>query len=288
MAKRIALTIVLNGEHHLLNWGEENCKNFDYWIIAEGAVNPINCTSWCNPIPQEYLSNECHSRDNTLKVIEQLNNKYHNIILITKDTFWDGKIEMFDAMTNAIEDNNLKNIDYLWQVDCDEYWCKEDLESAEKRLSKSNAICSRFLTDTILTANDTHMLQVFGQWGEGKDNNFKRLWKYEPGSYFVSHEPTQMSHECNIELGWQENPERPLHLSYFYEKDVFFKSRFYKNHESCFDGWKKLREMIDTNMPMLNGSALFLAKGIGKYMNRTFIKKVPISDTLKRIKHDIA
>ena len=266
---RIALTIVLNGEMHLLNWGRENCHNFDHWIIVEGAVHPKQCTAWCNKIPEDYLKG-CHSSDYTLQVISQLKEEFGNITILTKEDFWDGKLEMFQAMNPYIE--RLKP-DYIWQVDVDEYWTKEDLESAETNLAKSDAICSRFLTDTILYANNEYVLQVFGEWGEGKDNNFKRLWKYEPGCFFERHEPPMMSHENGKERGWAQNSERPLHLSYFYEEDVKFKSEFYKEHEFCYEGWKTLVKMSKGNMPILNASSLFKNKGKGLYMKNTFIKK---------------
>lgn len=270
---RAAFTIVLNGIKHLENWAEENATNFDLWVIVEGAVDPVSCTSWCKPIPEQYVVNG-GSVDGTREFIDDLADQHNNVVVISKDELWKGKIEMVRAAIDAIKARNIP-YDYLWQIDVDEYWSLEQLEEAEYDLQKAGGTSLTFLTDCILYANNEYALIVQGDWGEGYDMNFRRLWKYHSGLKFMSHEPPRI--EGDVRNIFTNKP-RPLHLSYFYPEDISFKSEFYKDHEGCLKGHEMVRSlMAKSNFDQMYTAALFANQGKAKYLPKTdMIKKVPI------------
>ena len=191
---RAAFTIVLNGIKHLENWGAQNASMFDLWVIVEGAVDPVECTSWCKPIPEQYVC-DGGSVDGTREYLDDLPESYPNVVIVQKDSgFWKGKKEMVQAAIDAIKARGL-NPDYLWQVDADEYWLEEELEAAEAELSEKNATSMTFLTDCLIDAKPDYIIQVFGQWGEGKDMNFRRLWEWHDDLTLFSHEPPRFSYD---------------------------------------------------------------------------------------------
>lgn len=272
---RVALTIALNAQKHIENWGQKNLETFDHWIVVEGAVDPINCTSWCKDIDDKWLGlGGISSGDKTLDVLRWIGYDYDNLLYIMPPgTKWKGKQEMIDTGIRAILEEHLRP-DFIWQVDSDEYWEREDIESAENRLRESNAMSSTFLTDTVLHLGKDYWTQVFGSWGEGKDSNFRRLHIWKPNFRFVSHEPPRSNIE-GTDITWISNPERPLHLSYFYEEDVKFKSEFYdESHSMVYEGWQRIRDMAKGNMPQLDISALFCGKKPVPMMLNTVIRKM--------------
>lgn len=275
---RAAITICLNAEKHLTNWGDNNAKMFDIWVIVEGAVSPNGCTSWCKPITDKWVRNHGRSRDNTCNILDSLTKKYDNIHVIQKDGLWNGKMEMFNNATMLLNNTYGDKIDYLWQADADEYWLKEDIESAEKRLAKNTwATCSTFLTISPIYICKDYSLVLRGEWGEGRDNNFRRLWKWRHNFSFHSHEPPR-STPNERSIGWALNPERCLHLSYFYDEDVKFKSEFYREHELVHAGWKETIEVFKkSNIKRIKTSSMFMNRGIGQHMNNSYIEKTDAS-----------
>lgn len=256
---RVAISIVLNGEHHLKKQTVQMLAGFDKWIIVEGASKNTFCTSWCNDMPEKYHK-DGHSTDGTIKYITDTLQKYQHgpeIVLVQTDGFWDGKTAMFNAA--------LKHIDrpcYLWQVDIDEYWDKWQLENAEKILENTGTDVGLFCCDYLLS----HDVIVKGDWGESLKHGYKRLWKYQPGRKFLSHEPPRIEGEGKA-LPPAYMP-RFLHKSYYYRKDVEFKAAWYGKHENILEGWSDIVEG-NTKLPC-NIDQLFRNE-IPEYWKNTII-----------------
>jgi hypothetical protein len=118
---------------------------------------------------------------------------------------------------------------FLWQVDIDEQWTVEQLEIAEKELTANNGKTGCFYCNFYVGKN----LIAVGDWGEGRIEPYRRLWKWA-GESFVSHEPPKL-------LG-DNNPRLLLtpkfnHYSYYFDEDVKFKETYYGNYSGLYDRW---------------------------------------------------
>lgn len=235
MKPRVGISIVFNGAHHLIGTSTYSQMNrlphfLDKWIIVEGASSSTFCTSWCKAMPDEYHKNGA-STDNTLDILERAQKVACNaeIVIIPANGLWNGKVEMFNRALQEV-----KHDCYLWQVDIDEYWTKQKMEHAETILTNLKASTASFHCDYLITPD----IIVRGTWGEATKTGYIRLWDYKVGNKFLSHEPPVIQNH-NTCVPPHIMP-RFTHLSYFYEKDVLFKSKWYTDHENIHTGWKEI------------------------------------------------
>lgn len=236
---RIAISIILNGLHHLKNqlyycpFKQEfqGISNFDQWIFVEGASKNTHCTSWCNQINDTYHK-DGHSVDGTLEYLRDLEANpllKDKIKVVTTDGLWDGKVSMFNAGIA-----HLNQPCWLWQIDIDEYWRPEQLAHAESIVDRLECDGAAFACDYLLTDD----IIVRGEWGESTQHGYRRLFKYTPGSQFIAHEPPVLQGVKKIVPPYLL--PRFKHLSYYYEQDVVFKSKWYGDHENIHKGWQAI------------------------------------------------
>lgn len=227
---RIAFTILYNGYHHLTHQGFNQfmTEHFDYWIVIEGLAGSGGSTSWCNNLP---LSPR--STDGSHELMTSLSASNPKVIYYSPGSRWASK----DAMVSEslrITRMLMGERCYLWQVDADEIWEAEALDQAEQELEASAYTAGSFQFDHYLCATrDGRQLVGRGEWGSGYNT---RLWLYR-GEKAVSHEPPIMQGQTLTELS-----PRYRHYSYYFEKDVAFKSLYYKGHEFILDNWRKLKD----------------------------------------------
>ena len=232
--KRIAVSIVLNGERHIEEqFSREIDIAFDQWIFVEGATKSTFCTSWCNAIPSQYHNNG-RSIDKTVLEIKSLADYYESkpdkIKLLTTEGLWDGKVTMFNKALETIREPC-----WLWEIDIDEYWDRQQLSAAERVLENLGGDCGAFSCDYLLTDD----IIVRGEWGESPRHGYRRLWKFQPGQKFTSHEPPVLE-GCDKLVPPIYLP-RFKHLSYYYEEDVKFKSLWYGKHENIYKNWLDIK-----------------------------------------------
>jgi GT2 family glycosyltransferase len=226
---RLGYTIVLNGLHHLLrnDYAEQILKSFDYWAVCEGATAPNGSTSWMQPV-SPLLQHNGHSTDGTLQYLKDLQKRYPNLILITRDGTWRSK----DDMCNACLEKLRKHAPgYLWQIDSDEYMVPAQRDAAEGELLEHGVLRFRFFHRV---ANRT----AIGPWG---GNTFLRLWNWR-GEKLLTHEPPA------LEGGWPEKTSGLVkfdHFSYENDLDVIFKDQTYTHYKGLYQKWKKLRYMAE-------------------------------------------
>lgn len=246
---RIAITIILNGSHHLdhNDYGNKLPKMVDYWIIVEGAALPHGSTFWCND-PGYRMS-----MDNTFtKILELAYNNNHVSIKTNPWGAWKSKDEMVNAGIELFKLRN-KHISFndpifLWQIDADEQWTKEQMDEAEKKLVETDGDCGCFLANHFVGKD----LVAKGCWGEGNNPEepiefaYHRLWRWK-GQRFMTHEPP-----CLVGGNGKEVllPQRFNHYSYVFEKDVIFKSQYYKGYENLHTKWKALQEEVNFPQPI--------------------------------------
>lgn len=241
---RIAFTIVLNGEHHLThnNFWRNMLENFDYWVIVEGVALPNGSTSWCKTIPDSMHKNYL-STDYTTTRLSFLNmDSDGKVSVVRKGEInnrqpFTSKDEQVNAAINFIKTNRASEC-FLWQVDVDEQWTKQQLDEAEEMLVKNGGKTGCFLCDYYVGPNQ----QVFGDWGEGKHEPYRRLWNWK-GEMFLKHEPPTLEGKNGPGLLL---PQRFKHYAYYFEQDVKFKEAYYQGYEGLYERWLKVQENRST------------------------------------------
>jgi len=228
---RIAFTIILNGIHHLKHndYGNVMPKMFDYWIIVEGAASNKGSTRWCKNILDEYHK-DGKSIDGTIDYIKDLENKHNNIIFVESNGVWNSK----DDMVNRAIDEVKKITDscFLWQVDIDEQWDKQQIIKSERELIQKGASTGEFMVYQFLGEG---LVAAGNHWA---GNPFIRLWDWN-GEYFKSHEPPVLDNNNKNKILLSEKLK---HYSFYFEQDVKFKDKWYTDHEGCYERWLKLKK----------------------------------------------
>lgn len=244
---RIGFTIIYNGAHHLEHndWGCRLPKILDYWVIVEGAADPGGSTSWCKKLK------DTHSTDNTNYKIAELCFRNNNVfVLPIRSDKWESKdsmvfAAMFHIRSRLLDygigfDNNFCSDIFLWQCDIDEQWTPEQIDEAENILIDSGADCGCFHANHFVGKG----LVARGTWGEGNDptdplnNAYRRLWRWN-GQLFETHEPPVLEGGNGKEILL---PQRFNHYSYYFEKDVIFKSKYYQGYEELHTKWLDLQK----------------------------------------------
>lgn len=249
------LTIVLNGEP-FIRYHIDIFKSLPFkwhWHIVEGVANLTHDTAWSLPnggtIPEGF-HNHGRSIDGTEEYVNRLKKKYpHNITVYRKPKgqFWDGKKEMVEAPLKNIKERCL-----LWQVDSDEYWTKNQIIRLRElfmlypKKTAAYFLCHFFVGDKL-------MLKNFDQFGNTLSQEWLRVWCYNPGDKWVSHEPPRLSRLINSE--WVDvakiNPFLHIetescglifqHFAYVMQKQLDFKEKYYGLH-GVTENWKKLNK----------------------------------------------
>lgn len=239
--KRIGFTIILNGEKHLLhnNYAEyllDEC--LDYWVVIEGASKPGGSTSWCIGDISKYHK-DGHSIDATLDILESLKMSHLDKMFYGWNYgLWNSKDEMVNFGIKMLLDNGI-NSGWLWQIDIDEQWTKEDMEFNEQYMLYNSA-----------THGDAKFYQYVGKdiYAEGPHwggNTMTRLWNWT-GEFFNSHEPPVLGKAgYTVVL-----PKKYHHYSYYHEEDVKFKSQFYNYGEDFFNRWEILQKQTEFPRPL--------------------------------------
>ena len=248
---KIAFTIVLNGLHHLQHqdFYQKMVKNFDLWVLAEGATKNNGSTSWCHPMPDSYHSNG-RSIDGTLEFIQKLEQQHPHVKVVTSQGLWESKDQQVNAAITKIKSITNKGI--LFQVDVDEIWSASAIRSAAKELQARKLKTGACLANCYLSEN----LQVTGQWGECAPVGYYRVWDWT-GEYFSSHEPPTLQ-GGNGNLGTLN--ARFDHYNYYFTKDVQFKNDWYNGHQDILTRWHHIRTLKKEHFPMHISNLI-----VGKY-----------------------
>ena len=232
---RVAFTIIYDGFHHLTHNGFADfmLQNFDKWVVVEGHARAGGSTSWCKNLglPQR-------STDGTHEYLLYLASKNEKLIYFSKGTYWNSKDQQVNKAIEIIK--TFTNSCYLWQVDVDEQYSPCDLLKAEIALDKSGLKAGQVKFNHYLCVND-HGKQLIatGDWGSG---SHIRLWKWS-GEWFISHEPPKIEGQTDV----ADLPVKYNHYSYFFEKDVLFKDKYYGYHNLHYH-WTKLKS-FDGDFP---------------------------------------
>lgn len=206
---------------------------FDYWFIVEGATLPVHDTSWCKDINNKYYNDKKLSVDGTTEFLDSIKND--KIIVVRKNDFWNGKIEMCNSFMSFVENA------YLMQIDVDEFWSKETLTKmfslCDRRLRDDGLKfkCNYYVGPDLIISND-------GCYGN-QDFEWVRLWKIKNKTTWASHEPPVL-HNYNKIVDKKSTIKLGLtfdHYAYVIESQLEFKQNFY-GYEGAVENWKRLQE----------------------------------------------
>ncbi len=204
--------IVFNAELFL-----ETCLQSIYDFAHEILIAEGSC-----PQGRWDANAEGISRDRTLEIIRNFPDPKQKIRLVASKS-WEHKDEMVNAYLAPATG------DYIFHVDSDEIWSRESLERISQILGSDPSI-------TCLEFNPLHFWHNFqtvtagGHW----DEPFMRIFKFETGARWQSHEPPILLNPQGVPYNSikRVNATRQWgirfhHYSYLTEEQARWKGRFF-------------------------------------------------------------
>ncbi len=206
-------------------------------IVVEGAVATAAATATADG----------HSVDGTLDTLRQFQaaeDPEHKVEIITRDGFWAEKDEMSQAFAARATG------DYLWQVDVDEFYRDEDIQT----------VMTLLRDDPSITALSFRMVTFWGNFDTITDGwflrheftNIHRVFGWGSGYRYVTHRPPTVHDDQGRDVRtvhWvsgdsleKQHGIRMFHYSLVFPKQVSRKSSYYQraawaHHARKADEW---------------------------------------------------
>jgi hypothetical protein len=217
--------IVLNGDQVLEETLTSVYPYAHQILIAEGPVS-----YWQQ---QGYTT----STDGTNDILNNFPDPDNKIKIVHSQ--YSEKDEQCNAYMEFLDDET----DYIWNLDCDEVFKPEDIETVISLLEKQRYTSVGFKSITFYGGFD-YYLSGFEEGAE-----FIRIRKVYPGSYWQTHRPPTIAHK--IDNPWPEKhlnfndladnyDVRMYHYSYVFPDQVYNKIKYYKEYlskENCIDNY---------------------------------------------------
>ena len=217
--------IVLNGDQVLEETLASVYPYAHQILIAEGPVS-----YWQQ---QGYTT----SADGTNDILNSFPDPDNKIKIVHSQ--YTEKDDQCNAYMQFLDDET----DYIWNLDCDEVFKPEDIETVISLLEKERYTSVGFKSITFYGGFD-HYLSGFEEGAE-----FIRIRKVYPGSYWQTHRPPTIAHK--IDNPWPEKHlnfndladnygVRMYHYSYVFPDQVYNKIKYYKEYlskENCIDSY---------------------------------------------------
>lgn len=247
--------IVFNGEISLPDnmleaWLQQVYEIGDEIIIVEGATKAVD-HYWDGDT--QWATTDGKSTDRTLEIIKSFPDPDKKIKLIESSGFWNGKTQMTNEWCKHITG------DYMWIISTDEFYLENDVKKIKDLINERVPDQIDFYANHFWGDFDNCIDETSGQ-GWGNDIPWERIFRHMRGSRWVRHEPPRYLHpdglltidkslitrDETLKMGIKMN-----HYSFVDEKQINFKSKFYKNslYEPLWESWKK-----NKNARLLNGS----------------------------------
>lgn len=206
------------------------------WICVEGTSRAVRDTSWCQEMPARL------SIDGTTEYLAALA-KDHPRVFHIKQASWEGKTAMCNAALNHVKPG------LLWQVDADEIWTSNQIETVYEAFSRNpqhtwaHFYCRYFLgPNIVITSRDTYGNRA-GEWA--------RVWRIPEdvsGLYWVKHEPpvlySPVMDYWHGNVVTREQTEAMglvfSHYAYTTEQQVAWKETFY-GYSGALAQWRRLQ-----------------------------------------------
>lgn len=199
-------------------------------IVVEGACRAS----------VEVCSSTGHSTDGTLEELLRFKNEddpENKLIIVTAenkgmhDGFWHEKNEMSQAYASHITG------DYLWQIDIDEFYLKNDMQYIAVILAEGEVTAISFPFYNFW-GGPGYLLDGYADRCE--DRRVNRIFKWSPGSRYVSHRPPTVQNAAGVDMSsinWLDSREMRRRGIFMYHYDMILpvqayrKSRYYSKVE---------------------------------------------------------
>lgn len=223
------ITIVLDGMPFITQHIHEMARiQADWtWHIVEGAAMNHHDTAWCRPQRPRL------SEDGTTQYLDGIAS--HPRVRLYRRASWDGKREMVNEPLATIKEPCV-----IFQRDVDEFWRAEQVDAIVSMMSSHSDLgalqfrCNYHVGPNLVSVVD-------GTYGNRGDE-WQRVWRYQPGARFLSHEPPNLPVKGRT-LRRHETAAMGLvfdHYAYALEKQVAGKEAYY-GYRKAVDQWRRLQ-----------------------------------------------
>ena len=217
--------IVFNGNYVLKEVLESIYPYANQILIAEGPV--------------KFWQNEGYNRstDGTINIIKNFPDPDGKIKVVY------GQYEEKDEQCNAYMQHITGDNDYIWNVDSDEVFKPEDIETVIDLLEKEKYTSVGFKSLSFYGGFDRYLT------GFEENAEFIRIRKVYPGSYWATHRPPTIAHQITNVLPEKhldynhladQHGVRMYHYSYVFPDQVRQKIHYYKQEiskDNCIDNY---------------------------------------------------
>lgn len=176
------------------------------------------------------------SEDNTNKILDEFPDPENKIKVVH------GQFEEKDDQSNAYMNLINDNIDYLWMIDSDEIYKKEDIEKTIKFLEQHSPTSVGVRSISFFGGFDRHLTGF-----ELNPDNFLRIFKYQPNCDWLTHRPPTINYRgsverkhINSEVFLSMTGVQMYHYSYVFPDQVRKKVAYYKakvSRNNCIDNY---------------------------------------------------
>ena len=217
--------IIFNGNYVLKEVLESIYPYANQILIAEGPV-----TFWQE---QGYST----SYDGTNEILDNFPDPEDKIEIVHSQ--YSEKDDQCNAYMQFLKEDN----DYIWNLDCDEVFKPQDVETVIELLEKEKYTSVGFKSLSFYGG----FSRVLGGFEEGAE--FLRVRKIYPGSYWSTHRPPTIAHKASStlpekHLSFDDLAEnygiRMYHYSYVFPEQVCQKIHYYKqaiSKDNCIDNY---------------------------------------------------
>jgi glycosyltransferase involved in cell wall biosynthesis len=255
-------TIVLNGEpfirYHIDVFKQLSCNW--HWHIIEGVADLKHDTAWSvqnGGLVTDEIHQNGRSKDGTSEYIDEIAKLYpENITVYRKPegVFWDGKREMVNAPLANIQEECL-----LWQVDVDELWTVEQINTARQLFITHPEKTAAFYWCWYFVGEDL-VISTRNCYAQNPQQDWLRTWRFKPGAFWAAHEPPVLVE--SLGEGQQQNVAavNPFlhgetekqglifqHFAYVTAEQLKFKEQYY-GYKNAVNLWNTLQS--ETNFPV--------------------------------------
>jgi hypothetical protein len=217
--------IILNGEP-FIRYNLRSLYPYAHQIIVvEGAT----------PGAAANASVDGHSLDTTLETLYRFQaeeDPEKKLIIITRDGFWSEKDEMSQAYAQVATG------DYLWQVDSDEFYQAEDIETVIRLLQEKSSISAISFKQVTFWASPKYKTDSW--YLRRGASEYHRLFKWDKDYQYLKHRPPTVLDEQGHDLRsiyWLRGDKLAkqgiylYHYSLLFPKQVIEKSEYYASAE---------------------------------------------------------
>jgi len=194
-------------------------------IIVEGASNGSDGNT-------KVFTKDGHSTDGTLEYLYSLQSEFDKITIIPSKGFWNGKTEMCNEYAK------IATGDYIWQLDADEFYHKNDIVKIIDILETLKPDAVHFYANHFFGGYD----YCIGETGKNWANflPWMRIFRHIPNkSKWLSHEPPNYQCDdliCNQGRVITRDQTLNLGIKMFHytcvcKEQIDFKERFYGNNQ---------------------------------------------------------